>query len=176
MSGKCLKCTKKSHDYEKGIFKIIKKMNCSDHFRKLHDDFLNSKNEHNYDLLVNFLDEMNNKLIKKFGNVVPNLTTLLTDNNNVIIYNSKATNTFDNYTKGTIMYNDIWQAKSISIAEQQNLGNVFNKEQIYENIFKYYYYFSSKVGSSYTVGGSNLSPVTSTGCILCDRGLGYQCC
>ena len=56
--------------------------------------------------------------------------------------------------KGKIMYDNIWQAKAVNVAEQQKTSLILHK-----TCNKLYIYVGAKVGSSY-VASSNSQPIT----------------
>lgn len=96
------------------------------------DKFEKEKNEKNYIKLVKCLDKHSKYMRKKDKTYY----CILTDDEGVLIYNSKKVNIWKKYIKGKITYNNVEESNIISKTEQNKL--VIGK-----------HYVSLKIGSSF---------------------------
>lgn len=74
--------------------------------------FLKNKNKKNYDKFACFL----NKLYT--NNKTHGYSLFVTDNHNTLIYSSTQINTWENYTSGKILFDNIGQSNILNVAKK----------------------------------------------------------
>ena len=137
-------------EYTREFNKIIN----SCEFKELHDKFRDRKTAKNYAKLLEFLRKEDKNLRK----IIRRSTTLLTDEIGGVIFNSKLkdytdenSNSFDNYSQGRIMFENIYQCQASTIADK--LGESKVNYEIPKSKHTYVvFYISKHVGSTYTAG------------------------
>ena len=111
-------------------------------FKKLHDNFISDKSRNNYYKLTCFLHKKTKEMRKQTSDTIKNLNTILTDDTGCLIYSSKQKNSYSNYTKGKIKYDDLNETTVINSAEKNG-----NSIKIFDNKI----YYALKIGSVATI-------------------------
>lgn len=95
-------------------------VSCDNKFRKVHDNFMNSKDEKSYLKLVKYLRNISNENCEKIS---PNSELVFFDDDFIPVFNSFLNdddgNTFSKYKNGKINFNNKYQKKSAKKSDKQ---------------------------------------------------------
>ena len=142
--------------------RVLKRITDSFEFKKIHDKFKLKPSLKNYIKLIILLRSEN----RRFDRILEKSVTLLTDSRGSVIFNSrlkddlddrdiKDTNSFGNYNRGRIVFNDVHQCQASTIADKMGSSQIaYNKET--ENKSYGILYVSIRVGSTYTAGKKSM--------------------